>query len=59
VPTPFAILNAKTSTFTRRTLGVLWGCTGFERGLADAERWYRALLEQADAVTATVELRSA
>ena len=47
--------RTKTRAETRSTLSVVWGCTGFEERLADTERWYRALLEQAGATTARVE----
>ena len=48
--------RTKTRAETRSTLSVVWGCAGFEARLADTERWYRALLEQAGATTARVEL---
>ena len=48
--------RTKTRAETRSTLSVVWGCAGFKARLADTERWYRALLEQAGATTARVEL---
>jgi len=47
--------RTKTRAETRSTLSVVWGCAGFEARLADTERWYRALLDQAGATTARVE----
>jgi DNA/RNA-binding domain of Phe-tRNA-synthetase-like protein len=44
--------RTKTRAESTRTLSVLWGCSGFEDRLRDAERWYRALLEDAGATTA-------
>jgi DNA/RNA-binding domain of Phe-tRNA-synthetase-like protein len=46
--------RTKTRDETRATLSVVWGCTGFERRLEDAERWYRELLESSGASTARV-----
>jgi DNA/RNA-binding domain of Phe-tRNA-synthetase-like protein len=46
--------RTKTSPGTVRTLSVIWGCAGFEERLRDAERWYRALLEEVGAATAAV-----
>jgi DNA/RNA-binding domain of Phe-tRNA-synthetase-like protein len=46
--------RTKTNAETRATLGVIWGCAGFEERLRETERWYRALLEEAGAVTASV-----
>ena len=43
--------RTKTRPETRSTLSVIWGCAGFEQRLADAERWYRGLLEEAGAGT--------
>ena len=37
--------RTKTTPETTETLSVVWGCLGFEDRLAEAERWYRALLE--------------
>jgi hypothetical protein len=48
--------RTKTNPATRSTLSVLWGCAGYERRLADAERWYRALLQQTGATTSLVVL---
>jgi DNA/RNA-binding domain of Phe-tRNA-synthetase-like protein len=44
--------RTKTDDTTRRTLSVVWGCTGHEERLAAAARWYRDLLESAGAATA-------
>jgi DNA/RNA-binding domain of Phe-tRNA-synthetase-like protein len=46
--------RTKTEPVTTATLSVIWGCIGYEDRLGDAERWYRALLEQAGATTASV-----
>lgn len=46
--------RTKTSTDTRSTLNVIWGCAGFEERLKEAERWYRALLADAGATTERV-----
>jgi len=46
--------RTKTRAETTRTLSVVWGCAGFEGRLAEAERWYRGLLEGAGATTETV-----
>ena len=43
--------RTKTRDETRATLSVLWGCVGFETRQAQAQRWYRALLESAGATT--------
>jgi DNA/RNA-binding domain of Phe-tRNA-synthetase-like protein len=43
--------RTKTRAETRSTLGVVWGCAGFEQRLAIAERWYRALLGTLGATT--------
>ena len=59
-PCPNAVRDAqrtKTRPETRATLNVVWGCVGFETRLADAERWYRELLETAGAMTAGVEMQ--
>ena len=47
--------RTKTRAETRATLSVIWGCAGFEQRLADAARWYRALLEESGARTERVE----
>ena len=47
--------RTKTSAGTLRTLSVIWGCAGCDERLRDAERWYRALLEQVGATTEGVE----
>ena len=49
--------RTKTRDETRATLSVVWGCVGHERRLAEAERWYRALLESTGATTQPVALR--
>lgn len=46
--------RTKTDASTRRTLSVLWGCHPDEDDAAEAVRWYRDLLERADAETETV-----
>ena len=48
--------RTKTGAGTTRTLSVIWGCAGFEERLAQAERWYRALLADAGATTEPVEV---
>ncbi len=47
--------RTKTSASTRRTLSVIWGCTGHEERLARALAWYREILERAGASTAPVK----
>ena len=47
--------RTKTRAGTRGTLSVIWGCAGLEERLREAERWYRALLEETGATTARVE----
>lgn len=39
--------RTKTSDTTRRTLSVVWACTGLEARLTAAVAWYRKLLEDA------------
>jgi DNA/RNA-binding domain of Phe-tRNA-synthetase-like protein len=46
--------RTKTHPGTVATLSVIWGCVGHEERLRDAERWYRALLGGAGAVTTDV-----
>jgi DNA/RNA-binding domain of Phe-tRNA-synthetase-like protein len=46
--------RTKTRAATRATLSVVWGCAGFEERLAEAERWYRTLLEGMGATTAGI-----
>jgi len=46
--------RTKTQPGTTATLSVIWGCAGYEDRLRDADRWYRALLEEAGATTAAV-----
>ena len=43
--------RTKTRDETTATLSVVWGCAGFDSRLHEAERWYRALLGDADATT--------
>jgi hypothetical protein len=45
--------RTKTQPATVATLTVIWGCAGYEDRLRDAEQWYRALLEEAGATTAS------
>ena len=47
--------RTKTGADTRSTLSVVWACVGLEKRLRETERWYRALLEQMGATTASVE----
>jgi DNA/RNA-binding domain of Phe-tRNA-synthetase-like protein len=47
--------RTKTGPGTRSTLSVIWACVGLEQRLEETERWYRALLEQMGATTASVE----
>jgi DNA/RNA-binding domain of Phe-tRNA-synthetase-like protein len=46
--------RTKTQPTTISTLSVIWGCAGYEERLRDAERWYRALLDESGATTASV-----
>ncbi|MDQ6635370.1 MAG: phenylalanine--tRNA ligase beta subunit-related protein [Gemmatimonadota bacterium] len=46
--------RTKTQPGTAATLSVIWGCAGYEDRLRGADRWYRALLEEAGATTAAV-----
>jgi DNA/RNA-binding domain of Phe-tRNA-synthetase-like protein len=48
--------RTKTSASTRSTLSVIWGCIGFEERLGQADRWYRAVLEDAGARTEEVSV---
>jgi DNA/RNA-binding domain of Phe-tRNA-synthetase-like protein len=48
--------RTKTNADTMATLSVIWGVAGHEERLRDAERWYRSLLEEAGAATASVRL---
>lgn len=50
--------RTKTEPATRGTLSVIWGVTGNEGRLAEAERWYREVLDRAGAVTADVLVES-
>jgi DNA/RNA-binding domain of Phe-tRNA-synthetase-like protein len=47
--------RTKTHAGTTATLNVIWGCAGHEERLHDAERWYRSLLEEAGAATASAK----
>ena len=46
--------RTKTTADTRRTLSLLWGTTALPGRVAQAEGWYRALLEQHGATTEDV-----
>jgi DNA/RNA-binding domain of Phe-tRNA-synthetase-like protein len=46
--------RTKTEPATTATLSVIWGCAGYEHRLADADRWYRALLEDSGATAVSV-----
>jgi DNA/RNA-binding domain of Phe-tRNA-synthetase-like protein len=46
--------RTKTQPATTATLSVIWGCAGYEETLRAADRWHRALLEEAGATTAPV-----
>jgi DNA/RNA-binding domain of Phe-tRNA-synthetase-like protein len=46
--------RTKTQPATTATLSVIWGCVGYEDRLRDADEWYRALLGEAGATTASV-----
>jgi DNA/RNA-binding domain of Phe-tRNA-synthetase-like protein len=46
--------RTKTGPATVRTLSILWGVAGHEARLAEAEQWYRSLLERAGAHTGDV-----
>ena len=50
--------RTKTHAGTTATLSVIWGCAGFEPRLRETERWYRALLADAGAVVADVDVTS-
>jgi DNA/RNA-binding domain of Phe-tRNA-synthetase-like protein len=45
--------RTKTTADTRRTLSLIWGTNVLPGRAAETERWYRALLEQAGATTAS------
>jgi DNA/RNA-binding domain of Phe-tRNA-synthetase-like protein len=49
--------RTKTTADTRRTLALLWGTTALPGRAAQAEGWYRALLEQHGATTEDVPMR--
>jgi DNA/RNA-binding domain of Phe-tRNA-synthetase-like protein len=51
--------RTKTSTATRHTLSIIWGCTGLEDRLDAAVAWYRELLERAGGTTRIVEIAPA
>jgi DNA/RNA-binding domain of Phe-tRNA-synthetase-like protein len=51
--------RTKTRDGTRATLSVVWGCVGHERRLGEAERWYRALLDDVGAATRPVAIEQA
>jgi DNA/RNA-binding domain of Phe-tRNA-synthetase-like protein len=46
--------RTKTGSDTRRTLSIVWGTTALPGRAAQTAEWYRALLEQHGATTATV-----
>jgi DNA/RNA-binding domain of Phe-tRNA-synthetase-like protein len=46
--------RTKTQPATISTLSVIWGCAGYEDRLRDAERWYRALLDESGATTTSM-----
>lgn len=52
--------RTKTRAETVETISVVWAPAAFEQRLGEAERWYRALLEESGAETETVrvEIRS-
>jgi len=47
--------RTKTGTETRRTLSLIWGSTALAGRAAQAESWYRALLEKEGATTTVVD----
>jgi len=47
--------RTKTDAATRRTLTVIWGSNQLGERAADAERWYRELLQKIGATTADVK----
>ena len=47
--------RTKTHADTRRTLSVVWGCTGHEARLARTIEWYREVLARAGAETGLVD----
>jgi DNA/RNA-binding domain of Phe-tRNA-synthetase-like protein len=49
--------RTKTTADTRRTLSLLWGTTALPGRAAQAEGWYRALLEQHGATSEDVPMR--
>jgi DNA/RNA-binding domain of Phe-tRNA-synthetase-like protein len=49
--------RTKTGTETRRTLSLVWGTVALPGRTAQAETWYRALLEQEGAATESVAMR--
>lgn len=51
--------RTKTSSETRSTLSVIWGCAGFEERLEATDRWYRALLALLRATTLATATTSA
>jgi DNA/RNA-binding domain of Phe-tRNA-synthetase-like protein len=50
--------RTKTRAETTATLSVVWGCAGYEARLRETERWYRALLADAGAATASAATTS-
>lgn len=51
--------RTKTGPATQRTLSILWGTRALADRAAEAERWYRALLEDAGASTEAIDLAPA
>jgi len=47
--------RTKTSSLTRRTLSLIWGTFEIPGRAAQAESWYRSILEKEGAITKTVE----
>jgi DNA/RNA-binding domain of Phe-tRNA-synthetase-like protein len=50
--------RTKSGPATRRTLSIIWGCTGHRDRLDRAVRWYRSLLEAMGATTEPVDFRA-
>ncbi len=54
-PNTWCAQRTKTDSSTDSTLSVIWGCAGFEDRIREAERWYRELLREMEAVTEGVD----